>query len=295
MGLQGEYDFIDGAIWLNTCDHARRIYDNWKRYVKTPFVQILSLPKKIGQPQVEWYRDELTIFKESLEKHFAVEVTDERLWEAIKLHNQTRRLQRRLYDLRKREKPPITGAETMAVMIAGTAMPTAQYNILLKQLLDDISDLEGNVDYRARLMIVGPILDDPAYVEVIEGQGGLVVTDMLCFGTKMMWKDVNEEASDPITALAQYYIAERPSCPRMFGDYPRRAGFVRDMIREFKVDGIIGERILFCDNWIVEHFMMGREFKATGIPYLTLDREYLLAGVGQLRTRVQAFLETMGR
>jgi benzoyl-CoA reductase/2-hydroxyglutaryl-CoA dehydratase subunit BcrC/BadD/HgdB len=110
-----------------------------------------------------------------------------------------------------------------------------------------------------------------------------------------MWKDVDEGAGDPFTALAQYYIAERPSCPRMFGDYPRRAGFIRDAIREFKVDGIIGERMLFCDNWTVEHFMMGKEFKAAGIPYLTLDRECLLAGVGQLRTRVQAFLETMGR
>lgn len=295
LGLRGEYDFIDGAVWLNTCDHVRRVYDNWKRYVKTPLVHILSLPKKMGQPQVEWYRGELIMFKERLEKHFAVEITDERLWEAIKLHNQTRRLQRRLYDLRKRQNPPITGAETMAVMVAGTAMPNAQYNELLRQLLDEISNVEGNVDYRARLMIVGAILDDPAYVEVIESQGGLVVTDMLCFGTRIMWKDVDEGAGDPIAALAQYYVAERPSCPRMFGDYPRRAGFIRDMIREFKVDGIIGERMLFCDNWTAEHFMMGKEFKAAGIPYLTLDREYLLAGVGQLRTRVQAFLETMGR
>ena len=295
MGLQGEYDFIDGAVWLSTCDHARRIYDNWKRYVKTPLVHMLSLPKKTGQPQVEWYRDELTIFKERLEKHFAVEISDERLREAIRLHNQTRRLQRRLYDLRKRKNPPITGAETMAVMVAGTAMPNVQYNELLRQLLDEISDLEGNVDYRARLMIVGAILDDPAYVEVIEGQGGLVVTDTLCFGTKMMWKDVDEGIDDPIAALAQYYIAERPSCPHMVGDYPRRASFIRDMVREFKVDGIIGERMLFCDNWTAEHFLLSKEFKAEGIPYMVLDREYLLASVGQLRTRVQAFLETIGR
>ena len=89
------------------------------------------------------------MFKERLEKHFAVKISDERLREAIRLHNQTRRLQRRLYDLRKRKNPPITGAETMAVMVAGTAMANVQYNELLKQLLDDISDLEGNVDYRA--------------------------------------------------------------------------------------------------------------------------------------------------
>jgi len=81
----------------------------------------------------------------------------------------------------------------------------------------------------------------------------------------------------------------------MFQDYPRRAGFVRDMIRDFKVDGIIGERLLFCDLWTVEHYMLGKEFKPEGILYLSLDREYPLAGIGQLRTRVQAFLETIGR
>ena len=295
MGLRGEYDFIDGAVWPSTCDHVRRIYDNWKRKVNTPFVHIMSLPKKTDEPQVEWYRDEMVNLKEALEKHFGVEITDERLWEAIRLHNETRRLQRQLYELRKRGSPPISGAEALAVMVAGTAMPKERYNQLLRGLLDEISPSEGNADYRARLMIMGGILDDPAFIEVIEEQGGLVVTDSLCFGTRIMWKDVDEGASDPLTALAQYYVADRPSCPRMFGDYARRADFVRDMIRDFKVDGIIGERLIFCDQWAVEHYMLAKEFKPEGIPYLELDREYLLGGIGQMRTRIQAFLETIER
>lgn len=295
LGLRGEYDFVDGAVWLSTCDHVRRIYDNWKRKVNTPFVHIMSLPKKIDEPQVGWYRGEMVNLKEALERHFSMRITDERLWEAIRLHNETRRLQRQLYELRKKDNPPITGTEALAVMVAGTAMPKQKYNQLLRELLDEISQREGNADYRARLMILGGILDDPGYIKVIEEQGGLVVTDMLCFGTKIMWKDVAEGTGDPLAALARYYIAERPSCARMFGDYPRRADFVRDMVREFKVDGIIGERLIFCDLWAVEHYMLAKEFNAEGVPYLLLDREYLLGGIGQLRTRVQAFLETIRR
>ena len=295
MGLQGEYDFIDGAVWLSTCDHVRRIYDNWKRKVKTPFVHIMSVPKKTGEPQVEWYRDEMINLKEALERHFGVEITNERLWEAIRLHNETRRLQRQLYELRKRGKPPITGAETLAVMVAGTAMPKKRYNKLLRELLDEISQSDGHADYRARLMMVGGILDDPAYIKVIEDQGGLVVTDSLCFGSRMMWKDVAGRASDPITALARYHIADRPHCPRVFDPELRRSEFVRDMIREFKVDGVIGERMVFCDYWTGENYMLAKDFREEGIPFLRLDREYLLSGVGQLRTRVQAFLETIGR
>ncbi|TEU01900.1 MAG: 2-hydroxyacyl-CoA dehydratase [Dehalococcoidia bacterium] len=295
MGLQGDYDFLEGLVWLNNCDHVRRIYDNWIRKVDTPFTQMMSLPKMTTDVQVEWFRDELKILKEALEKHLGITISDEKLWKAIKLHNQTRRLLRQLYELRKKDNPPITGAEALAVVVASTAMPREQFNDMLKELLEELSDAEGITDYRARLMIVAGILDDPAFIKVIEEQGGLVVTDSMCFGTRILWTDVNEGASDPLTALARYYIQDKPACPRMFDTQPQRSKFVRDMVKEFKVDGVIGERMIFCDLWTGENFMLGGDLKEEGIPFLKLDREYIMAGAGQLRTRAQAFLESMGR
>jgi benzoyl-CoA reductase subunit C len=296
LALTGEFKFLDGVICVNSCDHVRRIYDNWKRFVPdTQFIEVMSLPRKTDPPQVAWYRDEINLLREKLEKHFGVKISDKTLWKAIKLHNETRRLQKKLYELRKKEKPPITGSETLTVMVAGTAMPKAQYNNMLRELLDELSGVEGSGDYRARLMIVGGILDDPAYVKIIENQGGLVVTDSLCFGTRIMWVEIDESISDPAEALARYYVAERPSCPRFYGEHDNRANYVINMCREFKCDGVIGERLMFCDSWLVEHYMLGQDLKAVGIPILKLDREYITGGVGQLRTRVQAFLETIGR
>lgn len=296
LGLRGEYAFLDGVVWVSSCDHIRRIYDHWLRKIKTPYLRLLSLPKKVTGPQVDWYSQEIALLRETLGKQFSVEITDERLWDAIKLHNETRRLQRQLYELRKADKPPITGAEALAVMVAGTAMPRKEYNEMLRQLLEEIApSKDGQSDYRARIMLIGGILDDPAYIEVIESQGGLVATDSLCFGTRIMWKDVDEKASDPVAALGRYYIADRPSCARMFLDQPRRSAFIKDMVRDFKVDGVIAERLVMCDNWTGEQFMTGEDLKEAGIPYIRLDREYLMAGIGQLRTRVQAFLEMMGR
>jgi benzoyl-CoA reductase subunit C len=293
--LKGEYDFLDGLVCISSCDHVRRVYDNWKRNLPTPFVKIMSLPKKIGEPQVEWYRDEINLLRGDLEKQFGVQISDERLRQTIKLRNETRRLQRQLYALRKGKHPPITGAETLAVMVAGSAMPAERYNALLSSLLDTLKGANGTRDYRARLMIVGSELDDPEYVEVIEEQGGLVVTDSICYGTRTMWVDVDEKAGDPVEALARYYIQERPSCPRMNGDQPRRAKFLQDLIKEFEVDGVIGERMLFCDFWCTEHYMNNLDFKEAGVPFIQIDREYITSGKGQLRTRVQAFLETMGK
>jgi bzd-type benzoyl-CoA reductase N subunit len=295
LALTGDFKFLDGIVCVNSCDHVRRIYDNWKRFVPIDFIEIMSLPRKTGADQIAWYRDEISMLREKIGKHFGVEITDDALWKAIKLHNETRRLQKKLYELRKQEKPPITGAETLAVMVAGTAMPKEQYNEMLRELIDELSGTEGPGGYRARLMIVGGILDDPAYVQVIEDQGGLVVTDSTCFGTRNMWVEIDESMSDPNEALAKWYLADRPSCPRFYGEHDNRTKFVMDMCREFNCDGIIGERLMFCDSWLVEHYMLGQDLKAEGIPMLKLDREYTTSGIGQLRTRVQAFLETMGR
>jgi bcr-type benzoyl-CoA reductase subunit C len=294
MALKGEYDFLDGLIIFNSCDHIRRLYDHWIRQIKTPFVKIISLPRKDEPAQIEWFRSELSILRESMQKHFGVEITDDRLRKAIALHNKSRRSQRALYDLRKKDKPPITGAEMLTVTVAGTAMPPELFNLLLSELLHDISKKSGHSDYRARLMLIGGELDNPEYIKVIEGQGGLVVTDALCFGSRTLWKDVDENIADPLTALAQYYVADRPSCARMYTSYEKRVDYIRNMIKDFKVDGVIFERLTFCETWGFEQYSIVNDFKEWKIPLLCVDREYTLSGVGQLRTRVQAFLETLG-
>jgi benzoyl-CoA reductase subunit C len=293
QALSGEYDFLDGLVCINSCDHVRRVYDNWIRQFETPFVKVMSLPRKVEEPQINWYHDEINLLRGQLEEHFGVEITDERLWDAIKLHNEVRGLQKKVYECRKSEAPPITGAETLPIIVAGTAMPKERYKTLLQQFLGDLEKLEGRSDYRARLMIVGGELDDPEFVETIEGQGAIVVTDSTCFGTRLLWRPVDESEEDPVRALAKYYIYDRPSCPRMYGDQTRRIDFTKELADEFRVDGIIGERLIFCDQWVVEHYMTGADLKEADIPFLLIDREYVLSGKGQLQTRVQAFLETI--
>ncbi len=293
MALQGEYDFIDGLIAFNSCDHIRRVYDYWKREVKTPFIKILSLPKKAEAAQVEWFRSELVDLTKGLEEHFGVTISDDDLRAAIRIHNETRRLLTELYELRKADNPVITGAEVLAVTVASTAMPKSIYNELLKELLEDLKQAEGINDHRARLMIIGPEMDDPEYIRAIEDQGCLVVADSLCYGSRLFWGEVKEDIADPYTALAQYYIADRPSSPGVYTEYESRAQFIRNMIDEYNVDGAILARLTFCETWAFEQYSMVQDFEEWNIPLLSIDREYMLSGVGQLRTRVQAFLETM--
>jgi bcr-type benzoyl-CoA reductase subunit C len=295
LALEGEFEFLDGVVGVNSCDHVRRLYDVWKSKVPTAFLEFIVLPRQTGPDQIAWYADELRKLAKSLERHFAVRIDDDGLRTAIALANRTRQLQRQLYELRKRDNPPITGAETLVVMVAGTAMPKDEYNVLLRELVDELGTKDGTGSHRARLMITGGLLDNPAWVRTIEETGGLVVSDGSCFGTRLMWKDIDEEVEDPIEALARYYLADRPGCPRLCDTQEKRSGFVTDMCREFRCDGIIGEQMMFCDQWNVENYLLSSDLKKAGIPFLRLEREYITSATGQLRTRVQAFIESMGK
>jgi len=297
QAMKGEYKFLDGIVALFSCDHIRRMFDAW-RYgkIEVPhspyYLRCLSVPFKVDDLAVQWMKGEIERFKQSLESHFGVTITEEALRQSIRTYNEKRRLLMNLYDLRKKEEPPISGTEALAILIASTAMFPEEFNQLLRQALDELGQREGISGYRARLLLAGGELDNPDYIKLIEDLGGLVVSDFLCYGTRDFW-DLVDEDSEPVAALAERYI-ERISCPRMV-NYPARDEFVKNLVRDFNADGIIVQRLMYCDNWGCEGARTQWEAKKNGVPCMVLEREYVMSAVGQMRTRVQAFLETVGR
>ena len=131
LALTGEYDFLDGVVFTNGCDHIRRAYDNWRAQQKAPsFMHMLPVPHVLSEDGLQWYREEVIAFKEHLEKSFGVEVKDEGLKEAISVYNETRSLLKQLYELRMKKAPPVTGAETLKIVVASASMPRDKYNEL---------------------------------------------------------------------------------------------------------------------------------------------------------------------
>ena len=192
--LEGKYDFLDGISLTNTCDQIRRQYDLLKMVKPEafPFLHFISVPHKSTDEAIDFFKGDLIEFKENVEKTFGVEITDEKLCNSIEVYNKSRSLLRKLYELRQSENPPITGAETLSVVLAGTSIPRGQYNELLKKLLEEIGQREGISDYRARLVIAGGGgCDNPAYFELMEELGGLIVTDTVCLAAGIFgnpWK-----------------------------------------------------------------------------------------------------------
>ena len=294
QALLGKYDFLDGIIANTCCDTLLRFADNWKHAgLKTPFVYLLDNAHAAGEPMVGQFLVELNKLKGSLEKQFNVEITDQKLWAAIKLCNETKGLQQKLYGLRKLPSPPITGTEVMTVMVAGLSMPKEQYNKDLQALLDELAGVKDAKKYSLRLMIVGSGNDDSLLSDIIEGLGAIVVTDSTCFGARLMAKTVAETGTDPLYAIAKYQVMDVPFCPKTIGTHPQRKQFILDLAKDYQVDGIVGARFFSCDMWGAEFYMLKKDLEEIGIPFIWVEREYVPDSVGQLQTRVEAFIETI--
>lgn len=286
-----ELNFIDGIVSCNCCDQIRRLYDNI-RY-KTPFKNhyIIGVPGTVSPITLDWYKHEINKFKAYLETTYEVNVTDEKLNKAISTYNKSRELLSELYETRKGENPPVTGTETLNIINSSVSIPKSEFNAILEKKLQEIKRRDGFSNYKSRIMIVGSMLDDPEYLAIIEDLGGLVVTDSLCIGSRYFWDKV-DESKNPIDALAERYLS-KTACPRMTGGYLERANYVMKLIREFNVDGVIFERMKFCALWWSEIFMLKSKLKEEEIPYLELEREYVLSGTGAMKTRVQTFMEIL--
>ncbi len=293
FSLEGTYDFLDGWVFTASCDHLRRLYDNLEYLVKPSFNYIIDLPHLLGEDALDWFIEELRLLAEAISKHFGVDTGEKALREAILRQNEYLNLIESIGELRRLKQPPISGADFHKIIVACATAPREMLHGQLKEFFQELTRQQGGKDYRARLMVLGSQLDDPGYIEIIESMGGLVVADRFCFGS-IPGLEIIPEQGDPLPTLAAHYL-RKISCPRMMSEFDQRVKAALKTAIEYRVDGIVIETMKFCDTWGVDASLLVKEISEAGIPVLRLEREYALTGEGQLRTRIQAFIESMGK
>jgi benzoyl-CoA reductase/2-hydroxyglutaryl-CoA dehydratase subunit BcrC/BadD/HgdB len=292
--MKGDLAFLDGLLVTNSCDHIRRLFDIFAAKEVAPFNHYLDVPHLNSEESFARLTGQLRDLQAKLESFFGVSISREALSEAIQLHNRTRVLLGRASALRAEDPPRFTGSEVLALSVASASMPKDRFNQLAEQHLAELERRDPPpASSGPRLLVLGGTLDEPGYLEQIESMGASIVADQLCWGSKSFADLANEEI-DPIDALARRILEHMP-CPRMLDQYPQRLANLLEAVKQYRVDGIICERLKFCDLWGGEIEMLRRSLKwEAGIPLLVLERDYAAgSGVGQLRTRVQAFLETL--
>lgn len=159
--VRGQYDFLDGAVVYNCCDHMRRIDDNWKLLPNAKNFHFLYIPKRWDASTYPRFCEEIQALIKSVEETYDVKITADALRAAIVESNKTRALIRQLYQLRKDDEVLIDGTEVMNVLTAGESMPRAEYNAMLTELIAELKAGGESVKPRRRLMLLSGHANTP--------------------------------------------------------------------------------------------------------------------------------------
>jgi benzoyl-CoA reductase/2-hydroxyglutaryl-CoA dehydratase subunit BcrC/BadD/HgdB len=299
LALEGVFDFLDGLFICNSCDHSRRMFELYDMVVfkREGFTKqvprfYISLPHIISEEGFEWLCDEIYELKDNMERAFKVSITDEKLNTSIKLYNQNRKLLRNIYNLRLLEQPKLTGSEALRISIANSSVPKEIANKELERILNYLKEREPIVmDNKKRILLLGSIVDNMEFTELIEDSGVVIISDNICFGNRTIVDDVKDNTDEnPLERITErlYY---RLSCPRMMDDHHRRLEFVKQEIERGKIDGVLLQRINNCDLHGCDNMLFEHELKKLNIPVYNFDRENFQADTTRLKTRLEAFIE----
>lgn len=286
--------FSDVVVGETTCDGKKKMYEYMAEFKD---VFLMELPNSQKDESFKLWKSEIIRFKEYLEKKFDVEITEEQIREAIKVNNAGRRSLKRLYEVMRHEPAPIKGQDLFKVLYGSTfkfdrkAIP-AEVDALTDKIEKEYS--EGIMqEAKPRILVTGCPVGGATekVIKAIEDNGGIVVTYENCTGAKSIDKLVDEENPDVYDALARRYLDI--GCSVMTPN-PNRLELMGRLIDEYQVDGVVEVLLQACHTYSVESKGI-RDFvnEKKGIPYISVETDYSQADIGQLNTRIAAFIEML--
>lgn len=296
QGLQGRYDYLDGVVNAYSCFHIRQTYFSWTKHVPTGFTYQLYVPNSIHLASARaCFESEVRDFAGSLEAWLGRKISSAALERAVDIYNADRRLLRQIYELRRGERQAMTGAQAMAMVLSSQLMDKEEHVRLVGDTLQAATTggdtLPGD---HPRILLMGSENDDLELVRLIESLGCAVVVDEHCTGSRYFWQEVPRYIGADLPAAIAHRYLERPPCPHKDVSTPqrRRLSHLLELARDYRVQGVIIIRQLFCDTYAYEVPVVQSAFRDLGIPSLVLEVEFTLPA-GQFRTRIEAFLETL--
>lgn len=286
--------FSDLVVGETTCDGKKKMYEYMADFKE---VYLMELPNTQKEEALKLWRSEMIRFKEYLEEKFEVEITEEQIREAIKVNNEGRRALKNLYEVMKNEPCPITGHDLFKVLYGSTfkfdrSLIPGEVNALVEKINKEYA--EGKMlEKKPRILITGCPIGGATekVIRAVEENGGVVVTYESCSGAKSIDKLVDEEDPDVYHALAKRYLDI--GCSVMTPN-PNRLELLGRLIDEYQVDGVVEMVLQACHTYNVETLGIRRFVnEKKGIPYISVETDYSQADIGQLNTRIAAFIEML--
>ncbi len=286
--------FSDVVVGETTCDGKKKMYEYMGDFKK---VFLMELPNTQNEAAQKLWKSEVLRFKEYLERTFGIDITEDRVRDAVRTENEVRTALKRLYRVMKHDPAPIRGQDLWSVLYGSSfkfdrkAIPD-EVNALVDKIEREYA--EGKMEEKKpRILITGcPIGGAPEKViRAVEDNGGIVVAFENCSGAKSVDKLVDEDAPDIYDAIAQRYLDI--GCSVMTPN-PNRLYLLDRLIDEYQVDGVVEMTLQACHTYNVETLAIRRFCRdQKNIPYIHVETDYSQTDIGQLNTRLTAFLEMM--
>ena len=285
--------FSDLVVGETTCDGKKKMYEMLSEFKP---VYVIELPNRQSEEGIAMYRREIIRFKEKLEEQFGTTITEDAIRHQIHLRNEATKALLRLQYLMANDPAPVSGLD-----IVNTSYGSG-FNMDVESLPDRINEMADmieadyaagkNVGKKPRVLVTGSPSGGAALkvIRAIEDSGAVVVAFENCAGLKSMLL-TDEENPDVYDALARRYMGIGCSC---MSPNPNRLAMLDRLIDEFKVDGVVDLILQACHTYNVETSLVGKLVKEKkGIPYTVVETDYSQSDVGQIKTRMAAFVEML--
>ena len=287
--------FSDLIVGETTCDGKKKMYEYLGQFKP---VYTMELPNSQSPEGLELWTKEIIKLKEKLESHFETTITDEAVREQVKVMNEVRRAMKEFYALTKVEPVPILGQNLFSVLYGSSfrfnkvKLPD-EIRAVVAKVKAEYAENPNKYPKAPRILVTGCPIGGGASkcVKAIEDNGGHVVVFENCSGAKSFDKLVDEDAPDIYRAIAERYLSI--GCSVMTPN-PNRLELLGRLIDEYRVDAVVEITLQACHTYNVETLGIKRFVnEVKGIPYMAVETDYSTADIGQLNTRMAAFIEML--
>lgn len=296
QALKGDLQYCDEILFHDCCHIVRMLGDAMGTFSdKIPKAQFIYfsplLAYKTGQRQV---MRELAKLRERLEATSGVTITHERLMGSIRLFNRQRSLFIQLYDIRRAYPGILRAVDVSNIVAASMCMPREDNIPMMERLLALLEEKKAEpVSKKIPVVVHGSLCErcDDYVLNCIESAGGVVVDDDLYVGSRY-FNVLYDESVQPMDAILKAYIERKSPCPTRYEE--RNPGdYLAEMVKNSHAKGIIMVVVKFCEAHDYSYFTAQRRLAEVGIPEMLVETEHDSAPEGQLKTRLQAFFESM--
>ncbi len=290
-------DFIYGET---TCEAKKK---TWEILNKHHPVHVMNIPHMKREKDLKMWSEEIREFKEHIEEVIGKKLTLEEMKNGTKIINEKRDALQRLDALRGMNPDviPISGKDGLFITQMGFLDDPVRYTQKVNQLCDELDERVKNKisvfeKDTPRLMVLGTPFAPPNWKlhTAVESTGGAIINEESCIGHRYYKDNVDlenvEDEETFIERLMQRYSKVDCAC---FTPNTPRIDKILKMYKDRQVDGVIYYTLSFCHTYNVEAHLVTQALEKEGIPCLVIESDYSAEDIGQIKTRVEAFLESL--